>query len=183
MSNNSGETINSFWSFVDLYDILYIENLYNLTLPVWAKDILAEENDSLCGFAWAVDAYTTELGRLISGPLIDVIVGHFENITNNVSDTPKFLMLSAHDMTIATLLTTLQIYDYKWPQYSSTVLFELRKGPQNNYVNIFYKNVEEAVNKTLPNCDFNCGLEDFGKLVEPVRINLQQRDEECNITE
>ncbi|KAJ8956250.1 hypothetical protein NQ318_014982 [Aromia moschata] len=179
MTKNSGEEVATLEALLDLYNTLYIERLYNLTLPLWADDVLTEEVEGLCGYAWSTYSYTAGLARLRSGPLVNLIIEQFDNATGNVSDTAKFLMLSAHDSTIAPLLAAMQVYDYKWPQYTSTVAFELRRGAKSDYVNVFYRNPGEPRNLTLPGCDFDCALDDFKRLLAPVRLGLADWEDEC----
>uniref|UniRef100_V5I8Q3 acid phosphatase n=1 Tax=Anoplophora glabripennis TaxID=217634 RepID=V5I8Q3_ANOGL len=178
-SKNSGENITTLVDLMDLYNTVYIENLHNLTQPDWTQSLLTEEIEQLSGLAWSAYAYTQDLARLRSGPLIDLILNHFENVKNNVEDTPKFLMLSGHDSTIAPLLTAMQVYDNKWPYYASSVIFELREGKNNDFVNVFYRNPTEIANITLPSCDFDCDFDNFQKVLAPVRTSLEDWNKEC----
>lgn len=178
-SKNSGDNITTLEELMDLYDTLYIENLYNLTLPEWTESLLNEEMREVCSTAWSTYAYTQDLARLRSGPLINLILNHFEEAKNEVQDSPKFLMLSGHDSTVAPLLTALRVFDNKWPNYASSVLFELREGQSNDYVNIFYRNPTEVVNITLPDCDFDCTFDDLQSILAPIRISLEDWDKEC----
>lgn len=111
--------------------------------------------------------------------MINLILDHFEDIRNDVKDTPNFLMLSGHDSTIAPLLTALQVFDKEWPNYASSVIFELRQGQSKDFINILYRNPTEVVNLTLPNCDFDCDFGSFQKLLAPIRVGINDWDKEC----
>ncbi|KAJ8956334.1 hypothetical protein NQ318_015072 [Aromia moschata] len=178
LSANSGEKIDSFDQLKDLYDTLYVEDLHNLTLPVWTRQVFSELAQ-LSDFAWSTYTFTVELARLRTGPLVDYITSHFENVTTDPDNALKFLMLSAHDSTIANLLSSLNVFDGRWPPYASSVIFELRKGPVTPFVNLFYDNTVEIANITLANCRFNCDLSEFREIVAPVRMNLARWREEC----
>ncbi|KAG5862550.1 hypothetical protein JTB14_025222 [Gonioctena quinquepunctata] len=127
-------------------------------------------------------AYLSLTALGVSGPLIDNIASHFENIINNVTGTPKFLMLSGHDTTISALLETLQISDHQIPEYASMLIFELRSEENKNFVNILHKNEtysSDIVERTLSKCEFDCEWDEFKSIVEPFRLNMEQWEKEC----
>lgn len=95
------------------------------------------------------------------------------------SSTVRYLILSTHDATIASLLNALGISDYLLPEYASSVILELRHENTYPFVNIFYKNSTYIKNLTLERCTFDCEFENFQQIVEPLRINLTNWNEEC----
>ncbi|CAG9821600.1 unnamed protein product [Phaedon cochleariae] len=184
LSVNSGNNISDFNSYTNLWNTLYIEALYNLTLPEWTKDVFPDKMRALAYESWRSFTYTTEMALFKSGPLIDQITTHFEYIVANTTSSPKLLMLSAHDSTIAFLLNSLNLFEDHWPEYASAVILELRKAEGHQYVNILYKNEtysDEVVKMTLDGCHFDCELDQFREIVRPIRINLIDWEVACSV--
>lgn len=102
---------------------------------------------------------------------------------------------SAHDTTVANILSTLGVFERHCPPYASTVLAELykmkntyyvsvsfrfdlillkqlgfntcRKSKYNFLLQILYKNSSEARILTLPGCSELCELDKFISLTKP----------------
>lgn len=132
------------------------------------------------------------LGNLI-GLLVGEMVDHMEKKSKNalVPDR-KVWMYSAHDLTIANLLMTLNVFDPHCPPYTATVLVELRINLKNQYfvtVSVYdiltqsysisvsvvyvpqvsYKNTSgEPLLLTLPGCIALCPLNQFIALTRDI---------------
>ncbi|VDM84928.1 unnamed protein product [Strongylus vulgaris] len=66
--------------------------------------------------------------RKISGPLLKDIVDRFIAKRNGaLGEKPKLYAYSAHDTTLAAMLSTLGIYPEDFPKYATAVLMELHK--------------------------------------------------------
>lgn len=180
LSRNTGTTVASLESLESIYNILFIESLNNLTLPDWTLSVYPEKMKAWTAMSFAVPTYTPSLGRLKAGTLLNEIFEHFVNGTKKLSQ--KFLMFSAHDITIANILNSLRVFEYHAPPYSSTVIFELHALNGSLYVNVLYKNSSVPQEIILSNCTFNCPLERFAKILEPIRLTRKQWDEECKLT-
>lgn len=165
-----------------IYNTLYIESSNNYTLPDWTKPIYPKKLEPWAAFSFAVDCYTPAMARLKTGPLFYEIEKYFFNFTKNSNNLPKFMLYSAHDMTVASVLKTIGAFQYHNPPYSSTVLFELRKTGENYYLNVFYKNSSEPQKMLVEGCDFNCPLEKFVELLKPIALPLKQWERECNLS-
>ncbi|KAL1501596.1 hypothetical protein ABEB36_006893 [Hypothenemus hampei] len=185
-------------SFSGLFSTITIYRGFNWTLPEWTDTYWP-----LIKF-WATrkfqwPTYTPDLARLRSGPFFDYLLSYFKSVKGNVSlpprhvkgprhqdlllpnsNAPKFLMLSAHDTTLSDRTNALGVYPDAVPEFSSTVIWEVRNGTQGFYVNMFFKNSTGFSNLTLPGCEFNCLIDDYVKLVEPICIGVDQWKEECN---
>lgn len=62
-------------------------------------------------------------GKLAMTPLWNWIIPQLPIINTN-SSKPKILLISGHDTTLIALLTSLQIWDGKWPPYASMFVIE-----------------------------------------------------------
>lgn len=186
LTRYSGTTVSSVEEVEYLYNTLFIESVYNFTLPDWTKPVYPDKLKPWAAFSFAVDCYTKDLARLKMGPLLNQIIEHFYNKTSTIKRrknlTPKFWVYSAHDITIANVLQSLGAFEYHSPPYTSTIMFELRSNSNGQFVNIFYKNSSTVQDIVLSGCSFNCALDDFVKLLKPITLNLKQWEKECKVT-
>lgn len=181
LTRYSGDKITSIESLEYLYSTLFIESLFNYTLPDWAQTVFPDKLFPWAALSFATLTFVPDLARLKTGPLLNEIVEFFKNKTSIKPDTKKILMYSGHDVTIGNVLNSLNIFSYHCPPYASTILFELRQKNGTNYVNIFYKNGTEPQRMTLPGCEFDCNLDQFIKILSPLTLSLNQWQKECNL--
>ncbi|XP_063922293.1 prostatic acid phosphatase-like isoform X2 [Zophobas morio] len=180
LTKNSGTLIASLESLEYLYNTMFIETLYNLTLPDWARVVYPSKLKPWADLSFATPCWTQDLARLKTGPLFHEIVEHFTNATKNVTGFLKFRAYSAHDITIANVLNTMGAFQVHGPPYASTIMLELRRGA-GEYVNIFYKNSSIVQNITAKGCDFNCKFDDFVSLLRPIVISRDEWNLECQL--
>ncbi|XP_012152497.1 prostatic acid phosphatase isoform X2 [Megachile rotundata] len=182
LTEKTGNKISSLRSVEQLYDTLFVENLYNKTLPEWTESVFPGKLKSLAAKSFTVSAYNKILQRLKSGLLLGEMIDHMEKKSKNalVPDR-KVWMYSAHDETLANMLMTLNVFDPHCPPYTATILLELRVNLKNQYfVTVSYKNnSDEPVLLTLPGCIALCPLNQFIALTKDVvPINWE---EECTL--
>jgi lysosomal acid phosphatase len=67
ISEQSGNSIHDAESLASLYNILFIEDLYNLTLPNWTKSVYPEKMKSVSSYSFTIPAKTELLQRLKIG--------------------------------------------------------------------------------------------------------------------
>ena len=92
-----------------LFDALYIEQVYNLTLPEWTKSVYPQPMKVLRDLSFQLTTWTHELRRLRSGPLIQDMLDRAKKIAQVRNSTlseaeatePKMTMYSGHDTTLA----------------------------------------------------------------------------------
>lgn len=198
MSEATGGSID-ITAFDELYATIGIYKEFDLALPEWTETY-HEKIASLAALDFQLDTYTTELARLRVGPFFDYIINHFQSVSSKAvepdqhvkgprqqlaeltgSSTEKFLVLSAHDTTVADRLNAMGVYDDAAPEFSSTIIWELREGGNGNYVNLFFKNSTNFERLTLPGCEFNCPFDDFVRTLDPITTSLQEWTQECNV--
>jgi hypothetical protein len=97
---------------------------------------------------WNATLYSNlELTRVDASRFFkDVEEKMFDVLYNN--STLKLALYSAHDMTIATFLTALELWDGRLPPYASSVRFELSVEDTIHYVRVLYNDKDLR----LPSC-------------------------------
>lgn len=95
-----------------LNNTLFIEELYNKTLPDWTKKVYkSPELNYATNIAFALNTYTRKLARLKAGPLLKDILTRFETKYRSELKPDRTLFIySAHDTTVANLLNTLKLF-------------------------------------------------------------------------
>lgn len=185
LSDHSGKVVDSLQSVQNIYSCLHIEEIYNLTLPDWTKEVYPEKMFEISGLSFAVKTYTPTLARLKSGMLLKDILTHYDNKTKgHLSPNRNLFIYSAHDTTVANILNTLGVFKtigYHNPPYTASVLFELKKINEKYVVQVFYKNTtDEPRLLELPNCGSSCPL---NKMFEIYRDVLPVNyDDECTLS-
>ena len=188
-----------------LFDTLFIETLYNKTLPVWTKKVYPEKMRYLHDLSFTLDTWTHELKRLRAGPLISNIVETFTNVSaGNFADDGehgaaaehklyhdrKMNMYSAHDTTLSSFLNGLGMFNPPIaPPYASCIMIELLTGmhSEGHFVRFYYHNETTATSEgghvdaepyllQLPGCDATCPLDKFEELTRPLRPRNWERE-------
>lgn len=183
LTNKTGMGIKDIRDVANLYDVLYIENLRNLSLPDWTNDIFPDKLVQFSAYSFHLSTIVHELKLLKSGPLIKEIVNHMAQKVNHslIPDRTLFLY-SAHDDTISSLLNSLGVFNCISPPYGATVLIELWETETLKYVvTVSYRNVtdSEPFVFIIPGCSAACPLEEFVKLVS--NIIPEDWEHECQI--
>ncbi|XP_058806641.1 prostatic acid phosphatase-like [Phymastichus coffea] len=171
LSQVTGKSISSLETIEYLYNTLYIEELYNKTLPAWTENVYPDKMKSLASKSFTIQAYNKILQRLKMGPLLKDMIEHMKLKSKHaLIPNRKLWIYSAHDDTIANMMMTLGVFEPHCPPYAAVLLIELRLNNQNNYVvTIFYKNsTGEPTLLTLPGCLGACPLNQFIKLTKDV---------------
>ena len=113
MSNHTGAIINNPVEVDYVFDALFIEEVYNFTLPEWTikpKKVYPEPMKFLRDLSFQLTTWNHELKRLKSGPLIQDMLDRAKRIAKEknssslvgeVNPEPKMTMYSAHDTTLA----------------------------------------------------------------------------------
>ncbi|XP_012230813.1 prostatic acid phosphatase-like isoform X2 [Linepithema humile] len=186
LTKNSGGKISSLEEVERLYDILYIENLYNKTLPEWTKSVFPDKLKPLAILSFMTETYDKILQKLKSGPLLGEMINHMvKKAQKTLKPDRKVWVYSAHDETVANMLMTLNLFEPHCPPYAATILMELRTNSKNEYfVTVSYKNsTEEPILMTLEGCTTLCPLDKFVNLTKSAVIEtLQEWELECLIT-
>ncbi|XP_046643303.1 prostatic acid phosphatase-like [Daphnia pulicaria] len=170
---NSGLNMTEIDDIEYLYDTLFIEDRFNKTLPEWTTKYFPSPMKEFSDFSFEMKAYNLEMQRLRGGPLVKELVEHLGAYAQSKLTPPnrKLFMYSAHDVTVATFLSALNIFNGIQPPYASMVLVELHELKPNDFsVKILYKNVSDDGRNpevlSLPGCTRFCPLDKFFQLVQ-----------------
>lgn len=168
LSKNAGKKVSNLEGVQKIYNCLFIEELYNKTLPNWSKSIYPSGLKPIAAQSFATKTYTRELARLRVGPLLQEIFDR--SINKTISNLSRSLhMYSAHDSTIANVLNTLKLFDNHSPPYCACIMIELRLLNEIPFISVFYKNTtEEPKPMFIPDCGTMCPLDVMIKLYKDV---------------
>uniref|UniRef100_T1HBM3 Uncharacterized protein n=1 Tax=Rhodnius prolixus TaxID=13249 RepID=T1HBM3_RHOPR len=183
LSEHIGMKISDISTAESLYYTLSIEKDSGLTLPSWTNKIFPEPLKSVAIMTLLSYSRTLPLKRFqsdflcnIPGPLLGEWLSHMES--DKEIRSPLMYLYSGHDLTIVNAMRSLGLMTpTPWfPDYGATLLIELHRlidsNEKPNYVvKILYleSGTSEKPNELkLPNCDLQCPLEEFKRIVEPV---------------
>jgi len=115
----------------------------NYPLPSWTLPVYNSERVlHLIALNFRLVAFTPQFQRFLSGPLLHLVQNNINAKTgfgeNTTSVTPsefpfmhdyrrKMIMFSGHDSNMASLMTTLGVYEDIRPPFASALLLELHK--------------------------------------------------------
>ncbi|EDW58375.1 prostatic acid phosphatase isoform X1 [Drosophila virilis] len=172
LGQNSGRPIKSFMDAQYFNNTLFIETLYNRTLPEWAQKVYGGADLTyVSNFAFSINTYTRQLARLKGGPLLKDVLTRLESKhKKQLSPDRSVFIYSAHDTTIANMLNTLKLFQLHSPPYTACIMFELRVDDNNRpLVSVFYKNTTaEPLPMYIPGCGVSCPLSKMYALYEDV---------------
>ena len=166
------------------YDALLVEaDQHDYWWPIWSKKEqreIMEQLKVMADFNYETNWSIPIIQKLRSGLLIEEIYKNIKNYIDGNSQI-RFYHYSAHDTTVASMLSLLGSFDNKLIPYGSTIIFELHKT-DDYFVKIYYLN---DTYKELPNllkigiCDLQeqCPLNKFQQRIKTFYV--RNYDEEC----
>lgn len=183
ISNLTGWKVDDVSYFYQLHQVLDIYANYDVSyLPSWASDLDQDKLDYLAGLSFISYTFTDELKRLGDGPFFDNLVSGFDKVLDQAQKAPKFLMMSGHESTIGSVLNGMGLFDYKVPDFASSLVWEVKRTSEGeHYVNLFYKRhgTEDVDQLQIPGCDYNCEYGTFKSILSPFTVDLATWDQEC----
>ncbi|XP_035775873.1 prostatic acid phosphatase-like [Anopheles albimanus] len=184
LTEHTGQTYNSMSGVQNLYSCLLIEELNNFTLPDWTKQVYPEPLRSISAVTFGVKTNTSQLARLKMGPLVKEILNRFRSkAAGKLKPDRSLWIYSAHDVTVASLLNALRVFELHNPPFAACIMLELRR-PANGgdpYVQVFYKNTtNEPFLLPIPGCGERCPLDEMFKIYDD--ILPKNWDSECELS-
>ncbi|XP_037947770.1 prostatic acid phosphatase-like [Teleopsis dalmanni] len=186
LTKYTGRIIDSLEGVQRINNTLYIESLYNRTLPEWTKEVFpGKEMTYISDLTFAIGTYTRQMARLKTGPLIkEILLRFLDKLRGKLDPDRSVWIYSAHDTTVANVLNTLKVYDMHSPTYTACVLIELRVDDQRKpFVSVLYKNSTtdmEPYLLNLPGCGTECPLEKMFSLYKDIIPDNWK--EECKLS-
>lgn len=189
ISANTGINVTTITELDYIYDSLFIESIYNKSLPDWTAKVFPESRGEMArqfkklrDLSFTVDTFTHELKRLKGGPFVQELLDHFEAVRHPQPPMGsmdkreeaeyqgrKLFIYSAHDTTVAPILHTLGVFNGLAPPYASMVIVELLEREAGLHVRLSYKNTTDSVFVlTLPGCQELCPLDTFKALTASI---------------
>lgn len=113
LSEFSGAAVHTFDDVQRINNTLYIEQLYNKTLPEWTKKVFPSADMSyVSALTFQFSTYTRPMARLKVGPLIREMLERFAHkAQGNLRPNRNVWMYSAHDTTVVSVLNALKVYE------------------------------------------------------------------------
>lgn len=145
-------------------DTLFIESLYNKTLPTWTQSIYpSAELDAISLLYYVLPAYNAQLAKFRVGYLLKELLDRSAaKVAGKLTPDRKVWVYSAHDINISTVLYALGLFDGEFVQYAAALLFEVHVKKDNQaYLSIAYRrNAGDHHAETLiiPGCGYQCPL-------------------------
>ncbi|ESP01199.1 hypothetical protein LOTGIDRAFT_139839 [Lottia gigantea] len=183
MSGVKHEAINNIWAIADS---LFCEKNHNKTWAPWVNETIYQKLLRLETWGFELLFKGPIESRLKGGKFIDNMQAKVMKATTSFSQ--KVMFYSGHDTTVAALLNALQVFNKISPPYTAAVIMELHEKNNNYSVNLFYKNntypEPTSLHKlSIPDCQFDCPLDQFIKLTKdrvPVDWHAECRIDDPN---
>eukprot|EP00058_Branchiostoma_floridae_P022612 XP_002608102.1 hypothetical protein BRAFLDRAFT_91420 [Branchiostoma floridae] len=157
---------------------------HNRTLPVWATPEVYDKLTEFRNFDLRADFSDRARNKLHGGPLLGAIVN---NMTQAIEGTLpdrrlKLVMYSAHDATVASLLSALGTFNYIHPSYCACVMVELHQEDSGEFVTeVWYRNDSghDPYLLTVPGCPNPCSYQQFLNVTKDSIVT--GREKECEL--
>lgn len=113
--------------------------------------------------------------RLFAGVLLNRVIDDMNKVINKSLPDRKINLFSAHDINVAGLLHALNISKYHIPEYTSSVIIELRKKDEEYFVKVLhYLGIPPTILQVqIPGCEILCPYNKFVKLTESITVFKQ----------
>ncbi|RUS70111.1 hypothetical protein EGW08_022125 [Elysia chlorotica] len=145
LSHNTGMEINVN-SLHDLADTLFCQLEHNMSQPEWmTKDI----QDRLLEYGQHRPHTGPTDVKYFSGTLLDTVIRNMKNKAGNSSDLHRMYLYSAHDTTVAPLMSILGVDNFLQVPYSAAFIIELHLIHDQYFVKLLYRNSSTHPVQTL----------------------------------
>lgn len=160
LTTQTGRLINNIEGVERIYNCLFIEELYNKTLPDWTHNVYPDKMINLSTLSFMSYTRTDLLKRLKTGPLLKEIFLRFKDkIHGKLAPNRSLWIYSAHDTTVANVLNTLGAFKPHNPPYTACVMLELRKRAGEYFVELYYRADGVTNQLKLELCGDTCPLD------------------------
>ncbi|MCD6039720.1 MAG: map [Gammaproteobacteria bacterium] len=163
----TGLSLTGLHQLVALADTLYIDQLYHVPMPAHLSAEDVKQIVAAGSWAFVTAFQTKEIATIVGSPFVTAITSYIQNASQQ--KTPlKYVLLSAHDDTIMSVMTILQAPLDAPPPYASDVNFSLFKtDTAGDIVKVTYNGKPVALRGCLPTY---CALAQFIALAAGGRV-------------
>ncbi|CAF1271131.1 unnamed protein product, partial [Didymodactylos carnosus] len=124
-------------------------DIYNVT-PSWVTPSILQELKLINQLSFYHLLLSPDINRLRAGPLIKDILDNIQNLISGSSSGKKAKIYSAHDMTIASVLSFFGANYVHQPPYAGALFFDVYQTDTNSYaIQIDYQDRTNS-NTTYP---------------------------------
>ncbi|EFA02696.1 Venom acid phosphatase Acph-1-like Protein [Tribolium castaneum] len=180
IAENTGLEVNNYFDVFHLYLCLTTEKEFGFTLPEWTKNVYPQPLKDFAIKTYELMSATSELRRLSSGGMLKKIVDDSKAKISGelVPKNRKIFLYSGHEVNLANMLHTLDVFEPQIPPYSSYILFELHVINRVPGFKIYYEDYTSTQPQPikLPACDEFCPLDQFIDLLS----EYFPRQDACN---
>ncbi|CAF0721315.1 unnamed protein product [Didymodactylos carnosus] len=152
----------------DVADTIFVETLYNVTVP-WATKAVQANLSEINDYSFQLSFSRPDSKRIRGGPIIKDILDNIHNLSASTFRNVK--LYSAHDTTVSAVLSFLGINYPHQPPYASAVFIDFyQKDDQSYAIKVEYLNETGKLPypKQLDNCpDYYCPFETFKSIYQP----------------
>ncbi|XP_019854771.1 PREDICTED: prostatic acid phosphatase-like [Amphimedon queenslandica] len=188
LSNYTGEPVNltNIWH---IQDTLFQQWYANYTTPYWYTTELMDKLQELANYVLSLLFDSTMKKQLTGGLWANEVIENMEDKSSKESNlTQRMILYSAHDTTVAAMLSVFNLFDKKQPLFSAAFVIELYSNDDNgHYVKFLYHNEtksDQFHELTHPNCETNCPLGKLKQIMKPYLVsNISQIEELCSLDE
>jgi hypothetical protein len=170
-------------------DPLFCELQHGLSWPKWCTNETFHTLQNISAFGFTKVFQGKEINKLTSGVFINQVLTDMQHKRDGKGENADKLLLvySAHDTTLAAILSGLGVYDREIPPYASVVMIELYSQDGKYSVEVFYhKGPSADISNSpqllpIPNCN-PCSLEQFAQLMAPILLREDEFEQECSVS-
>ncbi|RZC35301.1 venom acid phosphatase Acph-1, partial [Asbolus verrucosus] len=166
IQENSGKPINNPEDMQDFFFILKTERDMNLVIPEWTKNIFPEPTHSIAAQVYGYHNYDLRAKQINAGYMLKKILDDSKAKIDGFL-SKKIFLYSGHESTLGYMLNALDVYEPHVPPYGSAISFEIRRGDDQYYMKLRYRNdteATEAVDLNIPGCSVLCPFDKFLEL-------------------
>lgn len=164
--------------FVSIVDVIYIRKQLHQELPAALSEDEINNLHHDASRASALVFQQQEIGALTTANLIEKLY-EYASLSISNKNTKRFVLYSAHDVTLLGLLSAIGNPAKANPSPSSNISFLLFDNEQGQYYTKFLFNNMEL---QIPGCDNKtfCNFDEFERLTEDIKL-LAQKAKSLNL--
>jgi len=155
----------------------YSRQYHNIPLPDGITEDMVQQIVDLV--VWQLNYLygSPNVAKLGVGTFITELLQQMNNVVNDGQENPKWIYYSAHDTTLALVMSGFNILQGTgWPPYVANLVFELYKDSENDYkVHLLYNN--QTI--TIPGCSEYCDYLEFIEIASKFSITQNDWASEC----